>query len=90
MKIEMNDDPGFETPGSDPLDINRHLFKKGRLEFMGGAVYYEQGQNVTSGASLFSEGKKLMNNERNCNYAYPMGAKTDPMAHDLQVDITEQ
>jgi len=80
MEIKLNEDPGFETPGSDTLDINRHLFKKGRLEFMGGPVYYEQGQNV----------KGLMNNERRCTYAYPMGYKADPMAQDMHVDTTEQ
>lgn len=76
----MNEDPGFETPGSDPLDINRHLFKKGRLEFMGGPVYFEQGQNVNG----------LMNNERRCNMAYPMSYKVDQIAQDLGVDTTEQ
>lgn len=71
------------TPGMTPdekMERNRHVFKKGRLEFMGGPVYYEQGHGV--------EG--FENQHRECKYAYPMAANVDPVSHDFDVDTTEQ
>ena len=74
--IKIADVPSSELPIKDEMDRARRVFKKGRMEWMGGPVYYEQ------------DGSD--NNNRNCNYAYPMGFKVDPMSHDLQVDTTEQ
>ena len=78
MDIKINDDPGFETPGSDPMDQARHCFKKGRLEFMGGPIVYEQGQNY----------KGLMNNNRR-RLSSPDLSTSDPIARELGVDVQE-
>lgn len=93
----LYDDVGdrvLEEPDTDPLDHARHVFKNGRLEFMGGPVYSEQGHNTTEEVmnmeTFQMEKVPMENNKVKCNYAYPMGSKTDPVAHDLGVSETQQ
>jgi hypothetical protein len=59
----------------DELDRARHTWRKGRFEFMGGPVFYEQ--------------DGLNNNERTMSYT-ATNYGTDPVARKLQVDQTEQ
>jgi len=63
----------------DKLIENRHTWRKGRLEFMGGPVNYCQGNGV--------EGYEDQNREMG---NLPQGVNQDPMARDLGVDVTEQ
>jgi hypothetical protein len=66
-------------PEMDALDRARHCFRKGRLEFMGGPIVYEQGNGIPG----------YENNERHMRYA-PQSVLQDPEAEKLQVDVTEQ
>jgi hypothetical protein len=93
-KIPLNDDtPPSELPVRDEMDEGRRCFKKGRLEFMGGPVYFEQahdyevkGMNMET---LAMETERIMDNNRKMGYG-PMSANNDDIAKDLGVDITEQ
>jgi hypothetical protein len=76
----------------DPLDKGRNLFKKGRLEFMGGPVYFEQGNNSQITEWNMTDGmvtRELTNQDR-CQGSGPMKVKSDPMIEDLGLDTTEQ
>ncbi len=91
MDIKLNDDPGFEIPGDDPMDQNRHCFKKGRHEFMGGPIVYEQGSGYKYKAlnpqTYMMEEKTLYNQERKVN-----GGKFYRIDHEaikLGVDVDE-
>jgi hypothetical protein len=64
----------------DPLDRGRHVFRKGRFEWMGGPVFYEQGAN----------GYGFENNNRKVNRTYPMNFDGDEIAIELGSDVTEQ
>jgi hypothetical protein len=92
--IEIANPPTSELPIKDDLDQARRVWKKGRMEWMGGPVYFEQGNKYSykkfDPMTGQMEEEELINNDRDCKYAYPMGLKTDPMAHDLGVDTTEQ
>lgn len=87
--VHLADPPTSELPVEDKLDQGRRIFKKGRLEFMGGPVYYEQGHDGEA-SGIMSGIEYMENNNRHCNYAYPMGVNNDPIGIDLGVDITEQ
>lgn len=79
--IPINNDPGFEIPGDDPLDIARHRFRKGRFEFMGGPVIYTQCHGYDG----------MMNNERKRSMFSPASNWTnDPISVELGVDVQEQ
>lgn len=87
---------GFPLPPpqpEDPLDRARHVFKKGRLEFMGGPLTYIQGHGaeirVFNKETGQMENKELKENERVCQYP-PLGSNQDPEAEKLGVDITGQ
>lgn len=64
---------------SDPLVRGRHVWKKGRLEFMGGPIVFDQGHGIPGYEA----------NERKVMYP-PLGIFQDPVARDLGVDVTEQ
>jgi hypothetical protein len=70
---------------TDPWDEARHMWKKGRLEFMGGPIVYEQGNETDP--NFF--GETLEDQNRACKYP-PIGLTKDPYAHELGVDDTEQ
>jgi len=93
MEIEMNEDPGFEIPGDDPMDIARHRFRKGRFEFMaGGPIIYEQGHGYKMREfnidTMQPEEKTCVNQTRYRGYA-PGDAMHDPIAKELGVDVQE-
>jgi hypothetical protein len=69
----------LKEPLMDKMDRNRHIFTKGRWEFMGGPVMYTQGHGIPG----------YDNNERKPGYS-PMNANADPISFDLNVDTTEQ
>ena len=69
----------FGEPELDAMDRARHVFKKGRLEFMGGPVYYTQGNGIPG----------YENNEAHAGFG-PMSVFDDPVARKLGVDTTEQ
>jgi hypothetical protein len=69
----------LQEPEMDALDRARHVWKKGRLEFMGGPVYFTQGAGIPG----------YENNERKSGFG-PMSVFDDPEARKLQVDTTEQ
>jgi hypothetical protein len=68
----MKDEPVIIS--EDTLDRNRHILRKGRLEFMGGPVVYEQ--------------DGLDNNNRKCMYS-PSEIGEDQIVKDLGMDIQE-
>lgn len=84
----------LNEPQEDDLDKARHCFKKGRLEFMGGPVYFEQGQDYTydqmNQKTFQMEKVTLTDNNRKRVPTYPMAANIDPIALELEVDATEQ
>jgi len=63
----------------DDLIRARHVWKKGRYEFMGGPITYTQGHGVPG----------YENQERKMGRP-PLGVNNDPMALALGVDIQEQ
>ena len=75
----MKGDAYLGEPDMDALDRARHVWKKGRFEFMGGPIYFTQGCNTPG----------YDNNERVAGYG-PMSVFDDPVARKLGVDTTEQ
>lgn len=78
MDIKINEDPGFEIPGDNPQEINRHIFKKGRHEAMGGPTFYTQGH-----------GYGPYKNQNRIHGFPPSGRFRDAVADELGVDDQE-
>lgn len=70
---------GSQSEPMDELTRGRHVWTKGRMEFMGGPTVFTQGHGVPG----------YENNERHMGYP-PQGVYQDPMAREMGVDITEQ
>ena len=72
-------DKVLQEPEMDALDRARHCWKSGRLEFMGGPVYSEQGNGIPG----------YENNEVHAGVG-PMSVYIDPVARKLGVGTTDQ
>jgi hypothetical protein len=64
----------------DTWEENRHKFRKGRFEFMGGPTMFIQGNNSLDG---------LEDNQRECQIT-ALSLRRDEYINELQLDIEEQ
>jgi hypothetical protein len=78
--VELAAPPTSELPVRDELDKNRRVWRKGRMEWMGGPTYFTQGHDHDG----------YEDNNRLNGYLSPNGMCVEKIVRDIGTDMQEQ